>query len=67
MKNVVITGTSRGIGYELVKLFTDAGFNVLALSRNILPISSLNLNGCTIFPFDITNSDDIQAASKFVA
>ena len=67
MKNVVITGTSRGIGYELVKLFTDAGFNVLALSRNILPISSLNLNGCTIFPFDIKNSDDIQAASKFVA
>jgi len=33
MKNVIITGTSRGIGYELVKLFTDAGFNVLALSQ----------------------------------
>ena len=67
MKNVVITGTSRGIGYELVKLFTDAGFNVLALSRNAEPISSMNLSGCTIFPFDILDSDDIKSASKFVA
>ena len=67
MKNVIITGTSRGIGYELVKLFTDAGFNVLALSRNAEPISSMNLSGCTIFPFDITDSDDIKSASKFVA
>ena len=67
MKNVIITGTSRGIGYELVKLFTDAGFNVLALSRNAAPISSMNLSCCTIFPFDITDSDDIESASKFVA
>jgi 3-oxoacyl-[acyl-carrier protein] reductase len=67
MKNVIITGTSRGIGYELVKLFTDAGFNVLALSRNAAPISSMNLSGCTIFSFDITDSDDIKSASKFVA
>ena len=67
MKNVIITGTSRGIGYELVKLFTDAGFNVLALSRNAAPISSMKLSGCTIFPFDITDSDDIESASKFVA
>ncbi|MDA9908175.1 SDR family oxidoreductase [Flavobacteriaceae bacterium] len=67
MKNVIITGTSRGIGYELVKLFTDAGFNVLALSRNAAPISSMNLSGCNIFPFDITDSDDIESASKFVA
>jgi len=66
MKNVIITGTSRGIGYELVQLFTDAGYNVLALSRNSAPISSINLEGCTIFPFDITDSKDIKTVSKFV-
>ncbi len=66
MKNVIITGTSRGIGYELVQLFTDAGYNVLALSRNSAPISSINLDGCTIFPFDITDSKDIKMVSKFV-
>lgn len=66
MKNVIITGTSRGIGYELVQLFTDAGYNVLALSRNSAPISSINLEGCTIFPFDITDSKDIKTVAKFV-
>jgi len=34
MKNVIITGTSRGIGYELALLFANAGHNVLAISRN---------------------------------
>ena len=66
MKKVIITGTSRGIGYELVQLFTDAGYQVLALSRNSVPISSINLEGCTIFPFDITNEKDIAMVSDFV-
>ena len=54
MKKVIITGTSRGIGYELVQLFADAGHQVLALSRNDAPVSGMNLDGCTIFPFDIS-------------
>lgn len=33
--NIVVTGTSRGIGYETVKLFAAAGHNkILAVSRN---------------------------------
>jgi len=35
-KNVVITGTSSGIGFELAKQFAEAGHNVLALSRNVV-------------------------------
>ncbi len=66
MKNVIITGTSRGIGYELVQLFDAAGYKVIALSRNSVPISSIHLDGCTIFPFDITDSDDIKQVSEFV-
>ena len=34
MQTVVISGTSRGIGKELVLLFAHAGFEVYALSRN---------------------------------
>ncbi|HEY6143069.1 MAG TPA: short-chain dehydrogenase, partial [Flavobacterium sp.] len=30
MKNIIITGTSRGIGYELALQFANAGHNVLA-------------------------------------
>ena len=32
-KNIIITGTSRGIGYELALQFANEGHNVLALSR----------------------------------
>jgi 3-oxoacyl-[acyl-carrier protein] reductase len=67
LKNIIITGTSRGIGYELVKLFTDAGYRILALSRNPVPISSIQLDGCTIFPFDITDPRDIKKIEDFVA
>ncbi len=66
MKKVIITGTSRGIGYELVQLFTDLGYQVLALSRNAVPISSIQLQGCTILPFDITDSKDITRVSNFI-
>ncbi len=41
MKNIIITGTSRGIGYEMVAILAQAGHNVLALSRNAAPVSVL--------------------------
>ncbi|MAL58893.1 MAG: short-chain dehydrogenase [Flavobacteriaceae bacterium] len=66
IKNIVITGTSRGIGYELVALFTNAGHNVLALSRNEVPISGLNISNCQCMPCDITNDDDLKKVSYFL-
>ena len=66
MKNVVITGTSRGIGYELVALFTNAGHNVLALSRNEVPVSGLGVSNCHCFPCDITNPSDIKKVPEFL-
>jgi short-subunit dehydrogenase len=35
MKNIIITGTSRGIGYELALQFANSGHHVLAISRKI--------------------------------
>jgi len=66
MKNIIITGTSRGIGYELVSLFANAGHNVLALSRNNVPISGLGASNCYCFPCDITDEKDIKKAVNFV-
>ena len=60
MKNIIITGTSRGIGYELVKQFAAEGHNVLALSRNEEPILNLNLANVSCFSCDLTNSEDYQ-------
>ena len=66
MKNIIITGTSRGIGFELVKLFSDAGHRVLALSRNESPVLGLNLDNSSAFSFDITKDSDIEKVSTFV-
>ena len=41
MAKVIITGSSRGIGFEMARLFADAGHSVLALSRNVEPITDL--------------------------
>lgn len=59
MKNIIITGTSRGIGFEMVKLFSEAGHNVLALSRNSEPISNLKLKNVVAIEFDIADQSQI--------
>lgn len=66
MKNIIITGTSRGIGFEMVKLFSDAGHNVLALSRNSKPISDLKLKNVTALEFDIANESKILKLSAYL-
>jgi len=66
MKNIIITGTSRGIGYELVALFANADYNVLALSRNEVPVSGMGASNCHCFPCDITVEDDIRKVSEFI-
>ena len=50
-KNIIITGTSRGIGFELVHLFANAGHNVLALSRNAQPVNNLHFDNATSVSF----------------
>lgn len=66
MANVIITGTSRGIGFELARLFADKGHEVLALSRNETPISNLNHRNISSFPFDISKLDDLKRMVGFV-
>ncbi|AXG67986.1 putative oxidoreductase [Kordia sp. SMS9] len=66
MKNVIITGTSRGIGFELVHLFANAGYNVLALSRNEKPISNLTYDNITSFAFDLSKPEDYDRVTNFV-
>ncbi len=65
-KNIIITGTSRGIGYELVSLFTDAGHNVLALSRDAAPVSGLDISNCMCFSCDITDKKDVTRVGDFL-
>jgi len=52
--NVVITGASRGIGYELVKLFLADGNRVLAISRNEEKLNTLERKGASVLAFDLS-------------
>lgn len=66
MKNIIITGASRGIGYELAQLFAKSGHRVLALSRNEKPCSELNIENLISFSCDLSSEDQLLAAVKFV-
>ncbi|MFD0834233.1 SDR family NAD(P)-dependent oxidoreductase [Mariniflexile aquimaris] len=65
-KNIIITGTSRGIGFELVKLFANAGHNVLALSRNEKPVENLKLAKVKSFSFDLNDTEAYKKVEDFV-
>ncbi|AUC77689.1 SDR family NAD(P)-dependent oxidoreductase [Olleya sp. Bg11-27] len=65
-KNIIITGTSRGIGFELVHIFANQGHNVLALSRNAQPVNNLHFDNITSFSFDLGNQDDYKKVAAFI-
>ncbi|WP_457615728.1 SDR family NAD(P)-dependent oxidoreductase [Lutibacter sp.] len=67
MKNIVITGTSRGIGFELVKIFAKNNYNVLAISRNSKPLNALNLPNTTVLSIDISSENELKKVASFVA
>ncbi|WP_158840865.1 SDR family NAD(P)-dependent oxidoreductase [Polaribacter sp. L3A8] len=66
MKNVVITGTSRGIGFELAKKFAEKGHQVLALSRNTKPLSEFNHKNITILSVDLSINSDLEKVTNFI-
>lgn len=66
MKNIIITGTSRGIGFEMVKLLSNQGHRVLALSRNSNPITELQLPNVTSLSFDLSDISNYQNVSDFL-
>lgn len=65
-KNIVITGTSRGIGYELVKLFAKQGHQVLALSRNDGPVKALKLKNVKAFCFDLGDAEAYLKVQDYI-
>lgn len=67
MKNVVITGTSRGIGFEMAKLFADNNFNVLALSRNCQPLDAVNHKNIKTISVDIGNNNDLKKVTDYIS
>tara|TARA_R110000850_G_scaffold30401_8_gene83772 strand:+ start:3422 stop:4105 length:684 start_codon:yes stop_codon:yes gene_type:complete len=63
-KRIVITGTSRGIGFELAQLLANAGHEVVALSRKIDTIQALENNSIHAISTDLSAQSSIDAAAK---
>lgn len=66
MKNIIISGASRGIGFELVKYFAKNKHQILALSRNIETLSNLPKN-VSVLKVDITKENDLKKVDDFIA
>ena len=66
MAHIVITGTSRGIGYELAQILANAGHQILALSRNPAAILYLSHPNIHAFAFDVTAAADLQKVTDHV-
>lgn len=66
-KHIVITGTSRGIGFELAQQFAAAGHKVLALSRNTKPLEKVNHKNITTLSVDLAEESAIKKAIDFIA
>ena len=66
MKNIIVTGASRGIGFELAQLFAKNNCNVLAVSRNISSLEKLNLNNLTALSIDISDENELEKIVSFI-
>ncbi|WP_316636411.1 SDR family NAD(P)-dependent oxidoreductase [uncultured Flavobacterium sp.] len=66
MKNIIVTGTSRGIGYELALQFANAGHQVLAISRKI-PQTLLEHQNVTCLSVDLADETALEEVNNFLS
>ena len=66
MKNIIISGTSRGIGFELAMKFANSGHNVLAVSRKI-PSELAAHPSITCLSVDLSVEDELKKVTDFLS
>lgn len=63
MKTIVVSGASRGIGFELTRLAQKQGLHVIALSRNTVPLQEL---GVTVFSVDLSQPKSLSSYVEYL-
>jgi len=66
MKNIIVTGTSRGIGLELALQLADKGHHVLAISRSI-PQALLGNENISCLSVDLAHESDLQKVGDYLS
>jgi NAD(P)-dependent dehydrogenase (short-subunit alcohol dehydrogenase family) len=66
MKNIIITGTSRGIGFETAKILARQGHQILALSRKI-NAELKSFKNITCLSVDLTLIADLQVVQDYIS
>ena len=60
MKTAIVTGASKGVGYQTCKELSRNGYRVIALSRNVERMKGLLSENIQIHQVDITNFREIE-------
>ena len=60
MKTAIVTGASKGVGYATVKLLSENGYKVIAVSRDLSKVSNLVSENVEAYQLDITDSKAIK-------
>lgn len=60
MKTAIVTGASKGVGLATVKLLSESGYKVIAVSRDLSKVLSLTSDSVEAYRLDITNSEEIK-------
>lgn len=64
--NVIITGASRGIGYEVARQFLNAGHTVFCLTRNLEPLQTIGHPNLRLHATDLTSLPSMNDAATFI-
>jgi NADP-dependent 3-hydroxy acid dehydrogenase YdfG len=60
LKTAIVTGASKGVGYATVKLLSESGYKVIAVSRDLSKVSELVSDNVEVYKLDITSSEEIK-------
>jgi NADP-dependent 3-hydroxy acid dehydrogenase YdfG len=60
MKTAIVTGASKGVGYATVKLLSENGYKVIAVSRDLSRVSKLESDAVETYKLDITQPKEIE-------
>lgn len=60
MKTAIVTGASKGVGYATVKLLSESGYKVIAVSRDLSKVSDLISDNVEVYKLDITKEKEIK-------